>query len=388
MNYLKNLKSIMSFVEKHKGFVFWVLIILAVLPVSLRKITDVDIWWHIHFGRVMIETFALPDLSASYFTPVTDNLADFRFTFLGDIILYLIHLVSGDVGLQFLRLGFVFLCLYLLLSITGFQYNGWTLVILMIFVVGTYQKQIIRNSLFALPLTVIFLWLFFQIRFRNRERLIWFYPPLMGLWGVLHGSYLIGFAILALLLVGDLIDSARGLNQGRPVMIYRYAVVLVLCFLSIYIKNPLTHSMFIARPVSIFASLSPPAALAKEGGQVSVKENSPVREGFFLSIKKALNNTVFKTSDAKIKSGDFVSPFDMLGYTCVPVSIGFGLIGLGALLFWGKPRRFSFMLVFSAICIFGLGYVRAVGYITIITAWVLFSIYALNVQGSGVHGSR
>ena len=181
MNYLqKKIKTLMLLAEKHKPFIFWVLIILAVLPVSLSKITDVDIWWHIHFGRVMLETLSLPDLSGTYFTPVTDSLSDFRFTFLGDIIFYMVYRVSGDVGLQLLRLGSVFLCLYFFLSITRFQYNGWTLVILMIFVVGTYQKQLIRNSLFALPLTVVFLWLFFQIRFRNRERLVWIYPPLMG----------------------------------------------------------------------------------------------------------------------------------------------------------------------------------------------------------------
>ena len=95
---MDRVKTIMSFIEKHKGFVFWVVIILAVLPVSLRKVVDVDIWWHIHFGRVMIETFALPDLSASYFTPVTDNLADFRFTFLGDIFFYIIHLLLIYLG--------------------------------------------------------------------------------------------------------------------------------------------------------------------------------------------------------------------------------------------------------------------------------------------------
>ena len=110
------LNSLLEFLQKYQRLIFWSLLILSILPVTLRKIIDVDIWWHILFGRHYIASFSIPDLSTFYFTEISDNYTDLRFTFVGDILLYLIYAAGGETGLQLFRVLCVLVCGYLFLS--------------------------------------------------------------------------------------------------------------------------------------------------------------------------------------------------------------------------------------------------------------------------------
>ncbi len=202
-NHLINIKT---FITRRKALFFWFALVLFILPVSLAKIYNADAHWHMQLGRVMLDSWGVPDFSKFYFTPINKTVSDLRFTFLGDILLYLIHLAGGDIGLQFLRLFIVIMSCTLLLSIIRYKYSTWTLVALMLFVVGTYQKQMLRNSIFGLLFLVIIFWLWWKIRFNHNENWIWIYPFVIGVWGCIHGSYLLGYGILAFILVGDIID--------------------------------------------------------------------------------------------------------------------------------------------------------------------------------------
>lgn len=374
----------------YKKYLFWAILVIASLPITLNKIESLDAWFHIHYGRVMWETWSAPDLSQSYFMPIMQNVVDFRFTFLGDVCLYLIHALGGDIGLQMFKIGCVLFAIYLLLSINRFKYTGWTLLILIFFVLGTYQKHLIRNSLFGLPFTVFSLWLFIQVRFKDREKLIWIYPLLIGVWGITHGSYLFGFSLMVLLFLGDVIDSFRKLNPGRPRYLWTYLIVVAISFGAIYVKNPLTQNMLIDPIRNLMASaqsklsceLTAPAFAFNPPEQQATKPQPPApsmasnaREtGIFGLIKQGLNSTVFK-SDPEVLSSDFTSPFDNLRSTAVLASLAFGIIAAIALSF-ARPCRCSIVFPFVAVTILGLGYFRTVGDITVVSAWTLLTLTA------------
>ncbi len=342
-------------------------------------------------GESMIENRGAPDYSEYYFSPVTNDTSNLRFTWLGDILLYLVYSAGGDAGLQILCLILVFISCYLLIQITGPEYSGWSLLILMLCLLGAAQLLMIRNAFFSFLFTPLLFWMWFQVRYQNKESLIRLFPILIGVWGCIHGSYLLGFGLLLLLFLGDCIDAARGVSQISRRQIIAYITVIIVSFIAIAAWNPMTQKYFgIERVKKIFSKLD--VVTSAEAGQSSKERKRVIDKfnaqeeripsdgrkqptgwkGLFYKIKKGLNNTIFKTSTFVILSSDFMSPFDATQLLHVKVSIFLSIIGTLGLIFFSKPIRASHLLPFSAVVFFGFGYLRMMAYIPLATVAFCF----------------
>jgi len=391
MEYVKNQFN------KNPGFFFGIILIVFILPISFIRVYDIDIWWHMQCGRSILENWSWPDFSDFYFSPVTQNTDSLRYTWLGDIIFQLIYLVSGDMGLQLLRLAFVIAACFILHLSAGRQYKGWHITLLMLLVVGTYQKQIIRNSIFALLLVPVLFWVWDQLSFKKKENIIWLYPILLGVWSCLHGSYLLGFALVFLIFMGDAIDILRGVGNGTSGRLVKYVAVGVLSFGVISFWNPMTLSYFnVSSVIKAFQieqlsgrKINPeiklktdtdrekeaayPELAVKPSDFIKIKESS----GLLGSLKVWLNNTIFRSA-GPIQSADFMSPFDALYRLYVHAALFSGAIGLFFIVFLIRPFRFSMAIPFAAVLVAGLGYLRLVGYIPIVTTVVIFQASGNN----------
>jgi len=396
--------------------IFWTALILLIVPVSMINIVDPDLWWHMQRGRTMLADWAWPDFSKFYFTPVTGQVSTLRFTFLGDIILYLIHLGGGDPGLVLTRVLFVFLACMLLRSMAGNKIQTWHLLVLAVVVIGTYQKQLIRNSIFALVLFPLVIWILDQALHQGRKKLIWSLPLVLGIWSCLHGSYLLGFGVLALILAGEAADLIRDLGFRRAgKSLFAFAGVVLASFILISLWNPLTlkyykFSSFFksARQWTVLTDStemlpdSPPKSPAKpqkkapspeKEKQTSYPEQelSPgdmqkawkefqqsIPATTWGSIKQGLSNTIFKTANQAYVSDDFASPFNRLNQFYIKVCLAAGGIGVLLLSCFIRPFKFASVLPFSAVLVAGLGYQRLSGYIPLMTAALLFQAAARN----------
>jgi len=393
----KILYSIENFYKRHTILCFWSMLILFVLPISFIKIYDIDIWWHMQCGKSILSNFSPPDFSTFYFTPVVDTVGSLRYTSLGDIIFHLVYLFSGDFGLQMMRLCAVLSACILFRSFAGKEYKPWHLLLLMVFVVGTYQKQLIRNSLYAYYLVPVVFWIWHNIRYKQKQWYIWLYPVVLGLWSCLHGSYLLGFCLVVLIFLGDIMDKIRIKKDKITKQILVYSIVLGLCFGVIAIWNPTTMSYLgllkISRDVN-HEKINPDANKKKAPGLkellLTTTDFMPVEKketGFFNSIKNSLNNTVFKTSHLIFVSADFVSPFDKLNRFYVWIALFSGVLGLFFILFFIRPVRFSLFLPFAGVLFVGLGYLRLCGYIPFLTAVVIFSAAGdMNIKTIKIKG--
>lgn len=346
-------------------FSFFGLLLLCTLPVLLKQIQDVDLWWHILFGSEYLKNFAPPSFSEFFFTPTVQGLPSYlRYTFLGDVLLFLAYRTGGDAGLQLLMVAVVLSSVYLLLRPAATKYTWGMLLLAIAFVLGTYQMQLIRNSLFGLVFTALILWLFHQIRYRNRNWLLLLVPMVLGIWSCVHGSYLVGFVLALLLLAGDTLDDlVRNRRAGlRKVSLYLLTLLAALVCISIY--NASFNKRYLAR--AFFA-------------QTQEEESQPGREEIFLdhrrgvfgTIKHALNNTVFNTDSMTFPSADFASPFDKMRQIHVRVSLGFFVLGGVLLAFFIRPVRFSLVLPFCGLSLLGLGYVRATGFIPVVVLFLI-----------------
>lgn len=398
--FLSNISESIVGLKSNKTFIFfqnprislWAALVIFMLPVSFIKIYDCDVWWHMQLGRSMLENLGLPDYNRFYFTPINFKYSDLRYTFIGDIFLYGVHWLGNDFGLQFLVLFIVIFSCYLLISIAGPKFNAWHLLALMFFVVGTFQIQLIRNALFSLLFTTLIFWLWWQVRYRGKEKRIWFLPVLIGLWGCIHGSYLLGFGIMVLVFAGDAMDSLRGLNQARKNLIFHFGIVILLSFICISLYNPLTEHYFkIHKIKNIFSYQNnlkneyvPEIFVKNNSSQAPTEKNKklnqhtdPLLSGIDIkrvlqNVKNFLNNLFFQQNDAILPSGDFASPFEFFVLLYVKISFLVGLMGLIFLTLFSRPIRFSHLLPFLAVLVAGSGYTRMVGYIPVVATSAIF----------------
>ncbi|WP_148214639.1 tetratricopeptide repeat protein [Desulforapulum autotrophicum] len=337
-------------------------------------------------GKSILSNLGWPDYTDFYFSPTNTVVNDLRYSWLGNVLLYLVHLLGGDVGLQLFRVGLVCGSCFLLSAIIGYRFTGWTLLAFFMLVVGTYQNQQLRNSIFALPLTVIVFWLWWQVQYRVRDKWIYFFPLILGLWGCIHGSYLFGFGLVVLIFLGHGVDVLRlgKASKGRAGLFGKYLIVLGLSFALISIWNPQAKGFYNLQKNQRLFHLDPvvdrqPVLLPLQtdpagiNGETVDGQKSP---GIFTKLKVTLNNIIFSTTGPNPLSGDFISPFDMLQRVYVWVSLFVGLIGSVILLFFSRPIRFSHLLPFFAVVVAGCGYLRLVGYIPVVTLPLVFITFA------------
>lgn len=308
------------------------LLLIWTVSVHLHQIYVPDAWTPVVLGELTLTSMSTPDLDTIYYPSGVNDAPDFRFTFLGNILLYLVSL-SGAPGLQIFRILCVLTtCLFLLLIIK--KYNYWVLLALFICVLATLQKQQIRNAIFALPFCSAMMWMFFS------KRYFWI-PVLLGLWSCIHGSYILGFGILLLLVIGETLDNKRA-NITQ-------IVVLIASFMLISYNNPQIYG---------YANIFKQAASAD-----------------FAKPVTAFNQTIFKPSG--VVSADFLSPFKVLRQWHVSLSL-FCIIAGGLFFMFAVRFKWVYWIVFGSVCFFGLGYVRLIGYVAPVGVALLFVAYRKN----------
>lgn len=314
---------------------FWIILSIFIITVSCFKIYSGDVYWHIQLGKTMVQDLHYPDFTKYYFTPSNGRVVDTNTHWLGDILLYFTYYLGGDYGLNLLRLLIVFGCCYLFYLIVKDRLTSYHLFILMMFVVGTYQKQVLRNSIFSFFFSVLLFYLWFQYRYEKRKYVAYIFVPFLNIWACIHGGFLFGWCMLALLFADD---AVRNFKQAKTN--FFYIVILVASFATISLHNPYIYSYI---------------SLSKIKGIVSYKASSDnISDG----IKERLNQTVFKPGN--VKSCDFASPFTRTNQPFVLVSMLFGIFGCIVVL---SQRKYVLPLIGALI--FGLGYLRGLGYICV-----------------------
>ena len=396
------------------------------LPIVFKQILDVDIWWHLMLGRSAVSHFGLPDLTGFYFTKIIENPSVYRYSLLGDILFYLVHLVGGDIGLQLFSVALIAVSGWLLFGMTRLK-GGPLVLAILFFVSATYQLQILRNALFSMPMLCLLLRAWWEARWHQKVRAWWTIAPLLTLWSFLHGSYLLGYGLFGLIFFGDILDHlSKGDVTHLPFR--HYLTQLILAAFGIALFNPLTFQIasqildtglgiliLVAGILSLAAifwwlrrgnHLTPALQkkahpyligamwifiaagaglhfqkffgrdltmtgidLASPGGITTI--DSP---GFWGRLKFGLNNLFWKTASAEFFSSDFLSPFDSLPEIYVWSTLALGVFAL-FVFFYFRFKSFAYLLPFAATMVLALGYKRMLGYWAILAFFCMFRAF-------------
>lgn len=195
----------------HKAlFLFIVLLIGAA---SIFKIADLDFWWHLKTGQILLQQREFQHTEIYSFTANGREYVDHEWLF--QVVAYLAYSAGGAAGFIFLKTALI-AAIYVLAARHLLEKGAspvLTAGIVLVSVCGSLQRFIERPEVFStLYLIVIFLLLDAYLR-KASTRLLVFVPVMTLVWSNTHAAVILGLLLQAVFLCGvtlELISSSWG----------------------------------------------------------------------------------------------------------------------------------------------------------------------------------
>lgn len=187
------------------------LMLIALRPL-LTPIPPHDFWWHMATGRVILETGTIPQVDLFSYTRAGEPF--FNQGWLAQFLMALLHQVGGLPIIIVVQALVLTLAYGLLLRLCILRTNRVRLCAA-ILLLGTlplsFDNWTVRPQTYVFPLFVGFLTVLTEYRLGMSRRL-WVLPLLMALWVNMHGSFVLGFALIGIVFTGETIRRWR--EQG------------------------------------------------------------------------------------------------------------------------------------------------------------------------------
>lgn len=192
----------------------------AVILVALRPLLTVippnDFWWHMAVGRTIVDQGSVPQVDLFSFTRAGE--AFVNQAWLAQLLMYGLYSLGG-LPLVLIAQSLVItlaygLLLRLLLIRTG-RIKLSVAVLLLTTMPLSFDNWSVRPQSYVFPLFAAFLTVLTEHRLRRAGRL-WLLPILMVLWVNMHGSFVLGLALIGVTFVGELIRSRSASIAARP----------------------------------------------------------------------------------------------------------------------------------------------------------------------------
>lgn len=230
--------------NRHINHLFiFCLAFLALSTVILRgaePLNDGDIWFHIAYGRYLLENHTLiPDHSVFSWTPATNGII--YCAWFSEIIFYLLYEAGGLPMLyafRYLVIGMFIVLAVSLLKRSRLALSPVTMLILMTGILMSYAGLRIKAELFSFLFMTVFVWTWFTIKARPDKNwiLLYFFPAILFLWANSHGGFILGLVFLAFMGVGELLNYIAGSSRLLTPRFRKHLfIALCLCFLSIFL---------------------------------------------------------------------------------------------------------------------------------------------------------
>ncbi len=173
-----------------------------------EPIHDGDLFWHMAYGRWMLQHHTLvPDHSAFSWTP-TDNHIIYC-AWMGQMFLHLLHSLGGLAALFGLRYAVVLGALgaHFRVGLKCFGSTPFTMVVLMLlWLLGSFAGTAIKPELLSFALwNVLVCWIFLAQSSRA-PTIRWGLPVLFLVWANTHGAFLFGLLLLGCVWLGIRLD--------------------------------------------------------------------------------------------------------------------------------------------------------------------------------------
>ncbi len=175
-----------------KVIVFWI-VILFVIILSTRQLSDPDLGFHLKYGRWILQNAQVPTVDQSTYTVSENRYIDPHWAF--QVLIYTCYQVLGYEGLSLLLI----VCGLFLAIITLIRYGNFNLpellsiVLLLFFFLIMESRLILRPEIFSFLFLSLILLILEQYYHRGKNRLF-FLPLIMWVWVQVHSLFILGLA--------------------------------------------------------------------------------------------------------------------------------------------------------------------------------------------------
>ena len=235
---------------------FMAVLFLGLFALTVRNVTDPDVWWHLKTGQYIAQHKSVPHSDPFSYTRVGEPWVAHEW--LTELLLYGIERSTGFGGLIVIFavvLCAAFFLLYLrcgpdpYVAGVAVLYGAW----------ATMPVWGVRPQVLSLLLTS--LWLLILERSERNSKLLWWTLPLTLLWVNLHAGFALCLALSALFLVGELFERLLGYSQ-QSTQHLRIAVLILLLDVLIVPLNPNGLRMF-SYPIETLRSVAMQSYIAE-----------------------------------------------------------------------------------------------------------------------------
>ena len=185
------------------------LLAAALFRYSIRGIAEPDIWWHLRDARSLLEHHVF--LHSDTYSFTTAGAPWINFEWLSEVPYYLAFRAAGLQGIllvYFLVLVLIYVGVYYRSCRAGADCKNATIATLGAICLGGVSMA---------PRMLLFGWLCLTgellvlNHFERTGRRLWLLPPLFALWINFHGSWVFGVVVLAITIIGGLVEGEWGL---------------------------------------------------------------------------------------------------------------------------------------------------------------------------------
>ncbi len=216
-------------------------------------LSDGDTGYHIRAGEYILDNLSIPRQDIfSYHSPPIPWIAH---EWLSELIMAWIHNHFGLNGIVFFYSLVIACIFYILFKFLRTNDSNIIIAIFLIIIAAPTSSLHWLARPHVISLLLLLIWYFLLDEYQYRERnLLVFLPFLMVLWVNLHGGFIIGFLLLGIYFLGNIIEAVFSIAEEKKLRnskAKRIIFITFLCFASALI-NPYGHRIFVF-PFSIIS---------------------------------------------------------------------------------------------------------------------------------------
>ncbi len=201
---------------------------------TARPATDPDLWWHLRTGQWIVESGQVPHADPFSFTRLDHPWVAQEW--LTEVTYYELWKHGGMAALIIFS-AILTTAGFMLLYLRCPGKRAWAAAAIALGAWAAAPSFGVRPQMFTFTLASLLLWLL--ERSEDRQRLLFWIPPIFLLWLNLHAGFALGIALLAAYAAGLLLETALGetsWRDSRPVVLR--IVLLTLVCLALVPLNP------------------------------------------------------------------------------------------------------------------------------------------------------
>lgn len=180
------------------------------------KLGSYDVWWHLQTGQMIVEQGAIPHTDSFSYTHPGASWTAHEWAY--DVLLYLVQRSGGWLGIIYLKALLAGVCALLAVYLA----LRWGAGLLAALFSGSLMSVAVSIWLNARPQLLVLLYVLILLHLllsyrQGRSRALWWLPVLFLVWANSHGSFLLGWGLIALFgLCQALSPESINLREGLP----------------------------------------------------------------------------------------------------------------------------------------------------------------------------